>query len=577
MIKRFYLWSCVCAAVLSSASLSCRHATTGEHCQQISDCETGLLCQNQVCAAITAAAQSCTDHVRDNNETDIDCGGNDCPGCAHGKHCQIGNDCADRICTSNVCTTSSCTDGTKNGLETDVDCGGGICPTCLDGRACQAGTDCTNHLCYKNVCVEPTCTDHVRDGRETDVDCGGNCAQCIVGQHCKVNDDCQNSVCINTVCTTATCSDGVKDQDESDVDCGGIHCATCALGKACTAAADCKNNLCSKNVCASCQTQTDCGSDTVCRAQQCNNGICSHLDKPDGTLTQSKLQKCEKFLCIGGFEQAVYDATDIITQTQPPECTSWQCSAVGTPATAVADDTLAPSAHQGQASVCYIWACWGGTAKQIADPNPDNPRWGIPPDTTPPNDCRKSWCGSDGITTAPNPGDLPLDPGYCKEAWCGPDGGTPTIYNNNGKIAPDAPGDCLRPICANGNPGFENDDGDHPADTSPGDCKKNVCSNGTPQVVNDDSDVPTAGPCEYFTCSGGNWTDHCYPTGQQTAQCNGDYGCSFCNCQCLGSHFCDGRECGTIQGLVCGRETTQDCGKCPPSRPVCNLLDGHCY
>jgi len=74
---------------------------------------------------------SCSDGIMNGNETEIDCGGPDCPACP------------------------TCDDGMMNGDEEGVDCGGPDCPVC------------------------PTCDDGIMNGDEDDVDCGGSfCADC---------------------------------------------------------------------------------------------------------------------------------------------------------------------------------------------------------------------------------------------------------------------------------------------------------------------------------------------------------------------------------------------------------------
>jgi hypothetical protein len=51
------------------------------------------------------APGSCTDRQKDGAETDVDCGGYVCGGCANGKACAFGEDCASGTCTSGTCTT----------------------------------------------------------------------------------------------------------------------------------------------------------------------------------------------------------------------------------------------------------------------------------------------------------------------------------------------------------------------------------------------------------------------------------------------------------------------------------------
>lgn len=47
---------------------------------------------------------------------------------------------------------SSCVDGKKNQDESDVDCGGAVCPRCLEGRTCAGDGDCKSGACVQGVC-----------------------------------------------------------------------------------------------------------------------------------------------------------------------------------------------------------------------------------------------------------------------------------------------------------------------------------------------------------------------------------------------------------------------------------------
>ena len=103
--------------------------------------------------------------------------------------------------------TVSCTDGLKNGNETDVDCGGATCAACVNGKACTGASDCSSGNCSGNVCAvavsgpPPTCSDGIKNGTETDVDCGGGCrAGCAVASACIVNADCMLGTCSSGVC-----------------------------------------------------------------------------------------------------------------------------------------------------------------------------------------------------------------------------------------------------------------------------------------------------------------------------------------------------------------------------------------
>ncbi|WP_438015147.1 SUMF1/EgtB/PvdO family nonheme iron enzyme [Sorangium sp. So ce315] len=163
-------------------------------------------------AGLTCAAALCDNGVRDGDETDVDCGGRGaprgdnpaCPGCADLKGCAVRSDCESLSCVAGKCLSPSCSDGVKNGQETDVDCGG-ICPACMDGAACSQPTDCRELVCIDEVCLPASCSDGVKNGKETDIDCGGTtCStRCPAGQRCAANGDCATSIC-NT--TTRVCA-----------------------------------------------------------------------------------------------------------------------------------------------------------------------------------------------------------------------------------------------------------------------------------------------------------------------------------------------------------------------------------
>ena len=54
------------------------------------------------------------------------------------------------------CTTPACNDGVRNGAETDVDCGGGECPGCDETRQCLRKGDCLPRFdCSNNHCSQP--------------------------------------------------------------------------------------------------------------------------------------------------------------------------------------------------------------------------------------------------------------------------------------------------------------------------------------------------------------------------------------------------------------------------------------
>jgi hypothetical protein len=105
------------------------------------------------------AAPTCSDTIKNQDETDVDCGGATCGPCGDGKGCAAATDCTSGVCDAGTgtCSVPSCTDTVKNGTEVNVDCGGGACPGCGDGQACTAAADCASGNCFNNVCA-PTPT-----------------------------------------------------------------------------------------------------------------------------------------------------------------------------------------------------------------------------------------------------------------------------------------------------------------------------------------------------------------------------------------------------------------------------------
>ena len=61
---------------------------------------------------------------------------------------------SDRICfyTYGRFTGPSCSDSVRNGDDTDVDCGGSTCPQCTDTNVCSVRSDCISGVCASNIC-----------------------------------------------------------------------------------------------------------------------------------------------------------------------------------------------------------------------------------------------------------------------------------------------------------------------------------------------------------------------------------------------------------------------------------------
>ncbi len=167
---------------------------------------------------------SCYDGNKNSPETDVDCGGGNCPRCANGKTCLLDTDCTSNYCKNNICTATSCTDGIKNGFESDTDCGGGSCPSCGADKNCNTDSDCLASLfCHPATkeCTPSSCDDGYQNGDETGVDCGGGCTTkcgsnqgCISDADCMLGFECMGGVCSSNF-NVDTDGDGMPDAWEN--------------------------------------------------------------------------------------------------------------------------------------------------------------------------------------------------------------------------------------------------------------------------------------------------------------------------------------------------------------------------
>jgi hypothetical protein len=73
--------------------------------------------------------------------------------------CKVNSDCgASSVCKSSTkkCTPQ-CADGTQDGQETDTDCGGPTCAGCASGSTCNVDGDCATGFTCKASGGGKTC------------------------------------------------------------------------------------------------------------------------------------------------------------------------------------------------------------------------------------------------------------------------------------------------------------------------------------------------------------------------------------------------------------------------------------
>jgi len=148
--------------------------------------------------------------IKEINVTIMTC--NDHGNCTIGFSCSRDSECDSGSCADNKCVESTCSNGIKDSDETDIDCGG-ECDKCRSGRTCIINLDCSSNLCDSGICVRvDRCDDGILNGDETGIDCGGTCQnKCRLGRTCNVVEDCESTL----TCVSGTCAEPgiVADQD----------------------------------------------------------------------------------------------------------------------------------------------------------------------------------------------------------------------------------------------------------------------------------------------------------------------------------------------------------------------------
>jgi hypothetical protein len=201
---------------------------------------------------------------------------------------------------ANFSTTPAptCSDGIKNGNETDVDCGGGTCPACATGKQCLVAADCVSGNCSGGVCVSllangSPCTS------------GAQCSSsfCVTGVCC--NSACPGSGICGPNCSTGTCT-----YTSAGTTCAAASCSGSTLTRAsnCDGAGNCVNNgtqNCAPYICSGAACLTSCSGnspsgDTQCvSSSYCNSTFnCVFKLSSGGACTRNG--QCISGNCSGG-------------------------------------------------------------------------------------------------------------------------------------------------------------------------------------------------------------------------------------------------------------------------------------
>ncbi|MFH1849443.1 MAG: hypothetical protein ABH879_04625 [archaeon] len=234
---------------------------------------------------------TCADLVRNQDETDVDCGGS-CPQCSDGRQCRADVDCVGS-CADNVCRTPECRNSLLDEGESDVDCGGS-CQPCGTGNLCTSDSDCASGYCSDELCSLPTCEDLVRNQDETGTDCGGSaCPPCSDGSGCVFDSDCDSNLCSGGECAPAGCADERRNQDETDIDCGG-SCPACPENHLCRQDSDCISVFCDYGLCAE-EASDDTDGDGMPDWYEIQNGLDPEVDDSSGDIDGEGLSNIREY------------------------------------------------------------------------------------------------------------------------------------------------------------------------------------------------------------------------------------------------------------------------------------------
>ena len=92
-----------CGDGVVNGSEQCDGTALGSKTCKTEGFDGGTLACSSACKLDTSGCSKCTDKVKNGDETDVDCGGAACKGCAVGKACKVATDCDKGVCDGGLC------------------------------------------------------------------------------------------------------------------------------------------------------------------------------------------------------------------------------------------------------------------------------------------------------------------------------------------------------------------------------------------------------------------------------------------------------------------------------------------
>ena len=513
-------------------------------------CKSGHACVLGVCqpaVPVASVAPTCTDGIKNQGETDVDCGG-PCTPCGASLGCSGAQDCASSTCVNNHCACpagqhiegTACVGNSDPACGPDrTDCtqafpgGTGVCNapagTCVL-TACGTATHLCNNACASNTstqtCGPSSCSPCAVPANGSAVCTGGACAmQCNAGYHrnaaaCEAD---SNTACGSptTNCTTAfphgtgACSASTASTP-----------ASCVL-TGCAGGYHPSGNLCQSDLTSSCSgvNCTDAAHQDPHGTMTCNSGVCAVASCNQGYHPNANSSACDvsSNTCCGPGPGC-------------KDCTSGYANGAG----ACTTSTSTPN------GLCSVSTC-------VAGYHPDSSSNSCVPNSdtacgSPPADCTKVTNGAGSCNFSQGTCAFTCSPGYhayngaCEgnsDAICGASRTNCTALYPNGTGKCDAGGNCFFAGCVGG---YHTCNGSCVSDTSTNSCGSSCTPcpgdpNGTAYCSGGSCAIScTTG---YNRCGGGSCVlDTKYVCGRGCFDCSLDgsgFTCSSGTCKCFGT------------------------------------------
>lgn len=350
----------------------------------------------------------CNDRIKNGEETDIDCGGSQCPACPQDKTCLIDRDCQSSNCFNGICGPQMCEPGRDKCQIGPDGKNTGTVEFCTEARrGWQLGQVCTNG-CLDGKCpVDCAETDSGFDIYVAGVTTGAPLSNLLSSSQSN-SDICQNGVLTEFSCETD--SEGRKgvasEQVTCEDGCEGNACKECVANKG----EPCNRNVCGGSGVVLCDGSCSAGAPNVpsnlnqpCNRNQCGgsgtiqcSGSCS---APAPSVPSNLGQACNRNQCGGSGTITCSGSCSAGAPNVPSNlgqpCNRNQCGGTGTITCSGSCSAGAPSVPSNYGQACNRNACGGsGTVTCSGSCSASAPSL-----TTSTEACNRNQCGGSGTRT----------------------------------------------------------------------------------------------------------------------------------------------------------------------------------